>query len=65
MNATGLSETSINSNPMTQLHMPSRRESSVTAMWKKKKIYTALMLGLNFQRFQNLNVGYFQNVGGA
>jgi hypothetical protein len=32
MIATGLSETSINSNPMTQLHMPSRRESSVTAM---------------------------------
>jgi hypothetical protein len=32
MNVTGLSETSVNPNPMTQLHMPSRCESSVTAM---------------------------------
>jgi len=49
---------------MTQLHMPSRRESSVIAMWEKT-LYTALILGVNFQGFKNLNVGEFQNVGCA
>jgi hypothetical protein len=40
MNATGLSESSVTSNPMTQLHMLGRRESSVRAMRKENPLYS-------------------------
>jgi len=32
---------------------------------KKKKLSPALMLGVNFQGFKNLNADDLQNVGGA